>query len=85
VVKDEKRKLLIVCDVVIAARLQAKDSLSEQSVELHAIRLAIVMACAHISLPVPATVPLTERLGMLSGHVEHVILEGAFLVSSMAL
>jgi hypothetical protein len=85
VAKDEKRKLLIVCDIVVTARLQAEDSLSKQSVELQAVRLAIVMACVHISLLVSATVPLTERLGMLSGHVEHVILEGVFLVNSMAL
>lgn len=57
----------------------------EQSAELQALWLAVGMVCAHLTPPAPTTIPLIEWLQVLPGHVERVVVEGAFHMSNMAL
>lgn len=45
----------------------------------------MVAMSGHLSPSVPTLVSLTERLGILLGHVERVVAEGTFYGSGMAL
>lgn len=48
-------------------------------------RQARRMVCAHLSPPVPITVPLIDRLQALPDHVERIFIEGVFHGNNMAL
>jgi hypothetical protein len=84
-VETEVRRILLACDGAIVARSQMEDSLKERSAELQELRRVAGEVCDRLSPPPSVGVLLSERLLALPGHVERVVLKGAYLGSSMVL
>lgn len=79
------RELLLVRDGVIAVVAEAAVVLSKWSTKLQELHVVIGKVCTLLSPPPPIEVPLVDRLWSLLGHVERVIVEGAFHGNSLAL
>jgi hypothetical protein len=83
--EDEVCNLSIAFDDAITMQVQAQTSLKEHSAELQKLHLATSEVCDHLSPTPPTHAPLIDRLLALLEHVEHVVLEGAFNMGSLAL
>lgn len=72
-------------DGVIAAKAESTAALSERSTELKEYLLIIGMVSAHHSPSPLIKVSLVDRLWALPSHMEHIVVEGAFHESGLAL
>lgn len=83
--EDEVCNLSIAFYDAITMQVQAQTSLKERSAELQKLHVATSEVCDHLSPTPPTHAPLIDRLLALLEHVEHVVLEGAFHMGSLAL
>jgi hypothetical protein len=83
--EDEVCNLSIAFYDAITMQVQAQTSLKERSAEVQKLHVATSEVRDHLSPTPPTHAPLIDRLLALLEHVEHVVLEGAFHMGSLAL